>query len=257
MSLLRRLGRLAAEWIRAASSALYLLTLGLHSSRLLGALRRVTDVVGLWPAPRLRIRAVSPDTIAAGGAPVVLPDLVGADGEVSLLELTVIALLVRTRAPRVIWEFGTFDGRTTRVLAANAPDAEVHSLDLPPTETPLHALSGAERQFVEKPSSGARFRDTAEAARIKQHLGDSARFDFAPWGGRTDFVFVDGSHAEAYVRNDTARARALTDGRDAVIVWHDYGAWPDVTRVLDELAEHELLYRVHGTTLVVWERRAR
>jgi len=70
-------------------------------------------------------------------------------------------------------------------------------------------------------------------------------------------VFVDGSHAEAYVRNDTERARALTDGADAVIVWHDYGEWDGVTEVLDRVARDlPGAYRVEGTTLVVWERGA-
>jgi hypothetical protein len=253
MTVVRRLLRFAVDWVRAASSALYLLTLGLLSSRLRGALRRVTDEVALWPSRGERMDVRSPDALGDASQPLVLPDLVAADGNVSLLELGVLARLVRSRSPRVIWEIGTFDGRTTRVLAANAPDAEVHTLDLPPSAESAHALSGAERQFVEKDASGARFVGTAEAARITQHLGDSARYDLAPWGGRTDLVFVDGSHVEAYVRSDTARARALTDGRSAVVVWHDYGAWPDVTRVLDELAAVEPLYRVAGTTLVVWE----
>ena len=173
MRLILRLARFATDWVRAATSALYLLTIGLLSSRLRGALRRVTDEVGLWPAARRRIAARSPDTLGDPTAPLALPDLVAADGNVSLLELTVLARLVRARAPRVIWEIGTFDGRTTRVLAANAPAAEVHTLDLPASQTPAHELSGAERRFVEKSSSGARFAGTPEAARITQHLGDS------------------------------------------------------------------------------------
>jgi len=254
-----RIARLAVDWLRALVSAIALLTVGMFSPRLRGYLRRSVQEVGVLPTRRSPIRTRSVDLLGALDAPLVLPDLIAADGNVSLLELTVLARLVRARSPMLIWEIGTFDGRTTRVLAANAPlGAEVHTLDLPANASPSHALSGAERAFVEKPVSGARYRGTAEEKRITGHLGDSARFDFAPWAGRTDLVFVDGSHAAAYVRSDTARALELTAGRPALIVWHDYESWPDVTAVLDEFARGEQgIYRVEGTSLVVLERSGR
>jgi len=34
-------------------------------------------------------------------------------------------------------------------------------------------------------------------------------------------------------------------------VWHDYGVWPDVAAVLDELAGEMPLVRLEATTLVV------
>lgn len=243
------------SWLQAALAALSLLTIGLFSPRLRSYLRRFAAEVGVRkPAPSpFPLR--SPDSIGDASAPVAVPDLEAREGNVSLLELTVLARLVRAARPMTLWEIGTFDGRTTRALAANAPEgAQVHTLDLPASQPTRHALAGAERSFVEKSTSGARFHGTAEQGRITQHFGDSASFDFSPWSGRTDFVFVDGSHAAAYVRTDTARAHHLTEGRRCMIVWHDYGEWPDVTAVLHEVAPlFPGAYRVAGTTLVVWE----
>ena len=65
-----------------------------------------------------------------------------------------------------------------------------------------------------------------------------------------DLVVVDGSHARAYVRSDSALARVMVRP-GGWIVWHDYGVWPDVTAVLDELAGELPLVRLEATTLVV------
>ncbi len=245
-------------WFQAAAAALTLLTVGTFSPRLRSYLRRFATEVGIRKEPASPFQTRTPDSIGDPSAPVAIPDLEAREGNVSLLELTVLARLVRARHPMLLWEIGTFDGRTTRTLAANAPEgAQVHTLDLPPTQATRHQLTGPERTFVEKSTSGARFHGTPEQSRITQHFGDSASFDFGPWEGQAGFVFVDGSHAAAYVRTDTARAHHLTEGRPAVIVWHDYGEWPDVTAVLHEVAHlFPGAYRVAGTTLVVWEGQA-
>lgn len=245
-------------WGRAAVSAAALLTVGVAKPRLRSYLRRFADEVGVFrrtggPFPVRPLAAVG-----SGDVGLLLPDPDAAEGNVTLTELVALARLVRARHPRVVWEIGTFDGRTTRMLAANAgPAAAVHTLDLPADGATAFALAGPERTFVEKPQSGARFVGTAEAARITQHVGDSAAFDFSAWYGVTDFVFVDGSHAASYVASDTARAISLTAGRPATIVWHDYGEWPGVAAFLDATADRfPGAYRVAGTTLVVWERSA-
>jgi hypothetical protein len=250
--------RFIVAWLRGVVAAVVLLTVGIFSPRLRGYLRTFARAVGV-ARPHVGPFPVRPvDRVGDVELPLRLHDLAAADGNVSTLELSVLALLVSTRRPLVIWEIGTFDGRTTRALAANAPEgAVVHTLDLPASglATTAHALTPSEKGYVRKPTSGARFAGTPEAARITQHFGDSATFDFTPWQGATDFVFVDGSHAAAYVRNDTQRARALTEGRRAVVVWHDYGEWDGVTEVLDGVAaDLPGAYRVEGTTLVVWER---
>jgi predicted O-methyltransferase YrrM len=54
------------------------------------------------------------------------------------------------------------------------------------------------------------------------HIGhDSKTFDYTPYLGTCDLVFIDGDHSYDGVRSDTERAfRLLRDDR-SVIVWHD------------------------------------
>src|SRR6188768_1735878 len=73
------------------------------------------------------------------------------DGNVSLYELFVINALVAQRAPLRIFEFGTFNGRTTLNLAANSPaDARVFTLDLPRGHDTSHALQPLEQKYADK-----------------------------------------------------------------------------------------------------------
>jgi len=178
------------------------------------------------------------------------------DGNVSLMELAILAGLARVGNPRAVFEIGTFDGRTALNLAANAPDAQVHTLDLPPGESDTSlAIDPDDRQYIEKPSAGGRFREAPEARRILQVYGDSATFDFSPYRGQIDLVFVDGSHAYEYVISDSHRAiEMLREGR-GTILWHDYGTWLGVTRALNELylgdPRFKGLRRIEGTALAV------
>jgi methyltransferase family protein len=163
----------------------------------------------------------------------------------------------------VIVEIGTFDGRTTLNLAVNAPaQTPVFTLDLPPDEAAAYALAPGERQYVDKPKPGARFRTavgpwSSAAGRITQLHGDSATFDWSPYAGKAGLAFVDGSHAYEYVKKDSETAmRLIASG--GIVLWHDYGRWEGVTRALDEFeTERRLgLRHVRGTSLVMWQDHA-
>lgn len=181
-----------------------------------------------------------------------------ANGNVSIFELLAIVLLVRTRQPRTLFEIGTFDGRTTLNLAANiSSEARIHTLDLPSTglDQTRFKVEAIEKEFIDKPVSGSRFLGRPEASKITQHYGDSAKFDFAPYIGQMDFVFVDASHAYEYVLNDSRIAFKLLRPGKGIILWHDYNQpewWPGVIRALDELyagsPEFSRLRQIEGTS---------
>ena len=182
-----------------------------------------------------------------------------ADGNVSAFELFAINSLARKNSPRVLFEFGTFNGRTTLNLAANSsPEARVYTLDLPASELPAskYRLDQLEKKFAEKPASGEIFKARPEISKITQLFGDSAKFDFAPYWGKMDFIFVDASHAYDYVLNDSHIALKLLRGGSGIILWHEYGRphwWPGVTRALDELQKNSSpfknLVHIGGTSL--------
>jgi len=60
------------------------------------------------------------------------------------------------------------------------------------------------------------------------HLGhDSKTFDFSPYYGKCDLVFIDGDHSYDGVRSDTENAFRLLRNDRSVIVWHDYRRTPE------------------------------
>jgi hypothetical protein len=92
--------------------------------------------------------------------------------------------------------------------------------------------------------------------RITALIGDSATFDFAPYRGAIDFVYVDGAHSYDYVRNDTEAALGLLSP-NGVIAWDDYPAISGVYRALNELAPtlSGSLFHILGTRLAVYSER--
>jgi hypothetical protein len=244
-------GRYAA----ALGVTVFTLTLGVASSRRRDFIRELARTGGYRGWPRPRLPEVSVADVTRADTPVTLPVAEGADGNVSLLELLVLSRMARERRPRAVFEIGTFNGRTTLALAANAPDATVFTLDLPPDQSPVMPLSGGERAFVDKPAAGALLVGTAESARVRQVFGDSATFDFAPY--QVDMVFVDGSHAYHYVLKDSINSLAMLREGRGLIAWHDYGVWEGVTRALNHLRDTDprfaRLKHIRGTTLAVLE----
>lgn len=119
------------------------------------------------------------------------------------------------------------------------------------------ALEEYDAQYIEKECPGTRFRGTVWEKNIIQLFGDSARFDYAPYLGRMDVIFIDGSHSYEYVRNDTEVALKLA-GPSALILWHDYQPfWSGVVRHLEELHSTRDMFKglrhIEGTSLVFLE----
>ena len=250
----------AAPSIAARAGGIYALSVYLPVSRLARRLRAASRA-------RRGVRRDTHTTALAQVAwrevlrrrPIRLVETDKADGNVKLAELAILALAAAAIPPGShVVEIGTFDGRTTLNLAVNAGEASVFTLDLPPDERAAFALAPGERQYVDKPQPGARFRACgppweAAARRITQLLGDSATFDWTPYAGRAGLVFVDGSHAYEYVRKDSETAMRLV-AKGGLVLWHDYGGWEGVSRALEALeAERRLgLRHIAGTSLVVW-----
>lgn len=166
------------------------------------------------------------------------------------LERFFLGALCQMKKPRRVFEIGTYDGSTTLVVARNAPEAEILTLDLPPGGAAT-ATDEAESRHVAEGGIGSAFARTPEAARITQLYGDSRTFDFTPWLGSVDLVIVDAGHTYPFVKADTETAlRLIRDG--GAIVWDDYiDLWPDVIRAVDEAGLP--IVRVGGTGLAVFD----
>ncbi|MBU2513652.1 class I SAM-dependent methyltransferase [bacterium] len=158
-----------------------------------------------------------------------------------LMELANLAYIMQALKPQFIFEIGTFVGRTTRLFANNAPPtSRIFTLDLPP-ELVQHKI-------------GEAFQGTPESKRITQLKGDSQVFDFSPFYGKCDFVWVDACHDYKWVQKDSEIAFKLcrTGGW---IAWHDYRKtawWSGVTRCVRELHKiYPKLVHLRGTTIAV------
>jgi predicted O-methyltransferase YrrM len=168
-------------------------------------------------------------------------------------ELMVLCAIERFLGARRVLEVGTYDGNTALNLAANlAPSGVVTTVDLPPDwngkfmyDVPAHLRNVTDRQQI-----GIQYRQTVYEGRIRQVLGDSATLDWKLLEPPFDLIFVDGCHYFEYVKKDTENAlQHLRPG--GVIVWHDYGEFKDVSRVVDEAATRLTVRVVRGTRLAI------
>ncbi len=176
-------------------------------------------------------------------------------GGMTVLESLLLLKLMRCVKPSRIFEFGTYEGETTRLLLANLPPEEggserIYTLDLATAENvafeksdePLARRSlSVQRKYAQLPTANL----------VKQILQDSLTLDPGPYRGMFQFIFIDANHKLEYVRKDTENAFAMIGGSPQCIVWHDYGdsEFPDLTGYIDGLAKEREIYHVQDTRL--------
>ena len=171
-------------------------------------------------------------------------------------------LSVLAKQATYMFEFGTGSGSITYLWAKNsAPDARVVTLTLGKNQrADYQAARGdsfwaARAALIESIFDSFLYSGTPVEDKISQLCGDSKRFDEAPYLKQCDLIFIDGSHAYSYVKNDTEKAlRMLKEG--GLVLWHDYRycnlETSGVRRYLDELSETLPLVRLHETTFVAY-----
>jgi predicted O-methyltransferase YrrM len=182
------------------------------------------------------------------------------EGYIDDHQRAIIAALVGGLGARTFFEIGTSLGRTAWTVAHHNPDVRIWTLDVPPTEgvdeTALKLGADDRAYFRPADRCGEAFRGTGESERITQLWGDSATFDYGPYAGQMDFVYVDGAHSYEYVRSDSQRALELLTPR-GTIVWDDYVTGPGVYEYLGELAPSldEPIYHLFDTRMAIYSRQ--
>lgn len=156
-------------------------------------------------------------------------------------EWVALGMLVAHLRPRTIFEFGTFTGGGTLLLSENATEATVYTLDLPADD----GNSSDSRADI-----GAAFKGTAYERRIVQLLGSSTKFDYDPFVGQIDFVFVDGSHDHESVKSDTGNALGILSAQ-GVIVWHDFPSSLSVRRYIRVRKEISCFSNLRDSTCAI------
>lgn len=92
---------------------------------------------------------------------------------------------------------------------------------------------------------------------------NSLSFDFSSLNQQFDFIFVDGDHSYEGVKSDSQKVYELLKDENSVIVWHDYGFSPEITRhlvmaaIMDGLPSeaHQFLYHVSNTICAIYTKR--
>jgi hypothetical protein len=184
-----------------------------------------------------------------------LPSFIDGGGML-VLESVILVKLMRCVRPARVFEFGTYEGETTRFLLANLPPNEisterVYTLDLANTKNVV--LHGGDERLAERSLSVERkYANLSNKHQVKQILQDSMTLDPQLYRGLFQFIFIDANHDQAYVTKDTENAFQMIGGSPHCIVWHDYGnpEFPELKQYLDDLAKDLELYHVEETRLV-------
>ena len=156
-----------------------------------------------------------------------------------LLDVLILGRLARRHQPQALFEFGTFDGRTSLNLIANAaPSARLYTIDIQKHD--------------------CRFEQTTYNSQITILLGNSRAYDFSPYLGAMDLIFVDAGHDYTAVRHDSEVALKMLSPRGGVVIWHDYGPHcRGVTQALNEFFLGNALFapvrHIEETSLVILE----
>jgi hypothetical protein len=248
----------AMNLVTAAGLALALRRLAVHRAR-----RRQRNVFASWPIPSVAPGDIAPCLSAGPLGPSAASEIVAianyrVPGGTSDLETWVLCNLAKTA--RLVFEFGTATGKTTYLLARNAPaDAEIVTLTLDAKDTyraEAKDAPDAKRAALDESLDAFVYRGTSVAHKIRQLFGDSKAFDETPYVGRCDLVFVDGSHARSYVESDGRKALAMLRP-GGYVLWHDYAGSRHSTGVyeaLNALAQELPLRHIKGTMLVAYQK---
>lgn len=140
---------------------------------------------------------------------------------------------------KVILEIGTATGRTTALMATNAPDATIYTVNIPPEEI---KEGGVYVTYApEKEEIGHVYREKG-LPNIKQIYANTATWE--PNIGIIDVAFIDGSHDANFIYNDTKKIlKNCKSG--SLILWHDFN--PSLMKVYPWISDVckgiEMLYR--------------
>jgi predicted O-methyltransferase YrrM len=129
-----------------------------------------------------------------------------------------IGTIVRNTSPSVCLDIGTAEGHSAALMAVNAPQARVFTVNIPPEE--IHSGEGGVLTTVafEREKIGSYYRER-NLANVEQILANTARWE--PNVGTIDVALVDGCHDTDFVYNDSLKVlKHMKPG--SFLLWHDF-----------------------------------
>jgi predicted O-methyltransferase YrrM len=129
-----------------------------------------------------------------------------------------LGVIARNIDCKRILEIGTSDGKGTVLLAANAPAAEIYTINIPLEEIERgeggsHITHGLTEEQIGK------FYKERQLKNIHQIFANTA--NWVPDLNDIDLAFIDGCHDKEFVINDTVKImKVMRPG--GFIIWHDF-----------------------------------
>ncbi len=129
-----------------------------------------------------------------------------------------IGTVIRNAVPRVCVDIGTAEGHSAALMAVNAPQAQIYTINIPPEEIDTGQGGKLTTIALERDRIGAYYRQRG-LKNITQILANTASWQ--PDVGRVDVALVDGSHDTRFVYNDSLKIlRCMQPG--SFMLWHDF-----------------------------------
>lgn len=190
-------------------------------------------------------------------------------GSLRLIESALLVSLVKMLDAKVMFEFGTFMGATSVLLASNSHhNSKVYTLDISEEElAKLNEKDSRDSEIrdnflrdvrIEKSAQCILKTDKLTQNKIVQLLQNSHHF--SPREHKLvsicDIIFIDGGHDTETVTVDTNNALDMRSDKGAII-WHDYNSpfYDDVTKLLNSHhLKNEILFIEDTQMAIYWPR---
>jgi predicted O-methyltransferase YrrM len=175
------------------------------------------------------------------------------DGSSLITDLALLKSVAQSFPACEYLEIGTWRGESIINVAECA--AQCTSINLSPEEI---VSLGLPEKYAKL--QGCLIKDQKN---IQTIYANSLTFDFSTLNQKFDFIFIDGDHSYKGVKSDTRKVYELLKDDNSIIVWHDYGYNPEMTRysvmaaILDGLPSeaHQYLYHVSNTICAIYTKR--
>jgi len=185
-------------------------------------------------------------------------------GGLTLLEHSLLVSFIKLFHPEQIFEYGTYMGASSFVMAANsAKSASIYTLDIPKDQSdfsePYNSNSDDIKNdnylrsvFVEKGAIYIKQADQNIRSKITQIYCDSHKLNLDEYNlrKRFDFIFIDGGHDYKTIKNDTDKSLEMVK-EDAIIIWHDFKSnlHTNVTDFINDFSKNHLIIHIESTML--------
>lgn len=135
-----------------------------------------------------------------------------------LRDAEALGTIARNIQPAVCLDIGTSLGRSAALLAVNAPQAQIFTINIPPEEAEAGEGGTLITVALERERIGSYYRERG-LKNITQILSNTATWN--PNIGTIDLAFVDGCHDTEFVINDTKKILPYMRS-GGFILWHDF-----------------------------------